>query len=130
MRGRGLGTRLGAVRLGKVKIQERKGKNLALAGKQNNTVLSSNKKWKEKQKKKKKTVHWPGVEPGSTAWKAAMLTVTPPMPAQGMDAQHWLLFHGECGGQDKTIHSYTWLHTGGIDATMLPRSCDHAPQTM
>ena len=25
-------------------------------------------------------MHWPGVEPGSTAWKAAMLTVTPPMP--------------------------------------------------
>ena len=23
-------------------------------------------------------VRWPGVEPGSTAWKATMLTVTPP----------------------------------------------------
>ena len=27
-------------------------------------------------------MHWPGVEPGSAAWKAAMLTVTPPMPTQ------------------------------------------------
>ena len=27
---------------------------------------------------KKKCLRWPGVEPGSTAWKAAMLTVIPP----------------------------------------------------
>ena len=27
---------------------------------------------------KKKVLRWPGVEPGSTAWKATMLTVTPP----------------------------------------------------
>ena len=33
---------------------------------------------KEKKKKKKRTVRWPGVEPGSAAWKATMLTVTPP----------------------------------------------------
>ena len=26
----------------------------------------------------KKMMHWPGVEPGSIAWKATMLTVTPP----------------------------------------------------
>ena len=26
-------------------------------------------------------MRWPGVEPGSTAWKATMLTVTPPTPA-------------------------------------------------
>ena len=25
-------------------------------------------------------MHWPGIEPGSTAWKAAMLTTIPPMP--------------------------------------------------
>ena len=25
-------------------------------------------------------MRWPGVEPGSTAWKATMLTVTPPTP--------------------------------------------------
>ena len=31
-----------------------------------------------KKKKKKKFMRWPGVEPGSTAWKATMLTVTPP----------------------------------------------------
>ena len=29
-----------------------------------------------------KIMHWPGVEPGSTAWKATMLTVTPPMLRQ------------------------------------------------
>ena len=29
-----------------------------------------------------KRVRRPGVEPGSTAWKATMLTVTPPMPAK------------------------------------------------
>ncbi len=28
--------------------------------------------WEEKK------LRWPGVEPGSTAWKATMLTVTPP----------------------------------------------------
>ena len=26
----------------------------------------------------KKSLRWPGVEPGSTAWKAAMLTAIPP----------------------------------------------------
>jgi hypothetical protein len=24
-------------------------------------------------------MRWPGIEPGSTAWKAAMLTIIPPM---------------------------------------------------
>ena len=24
------------------------------------------------------TLRWPGIEPGSTAWKAAMLTIIPP----------------------------------------------------
>ena len=27
---------------------------------------------------KKKSVRWPGIEPGSNAWKASMLTITPP----------------------------------------------------
>ncbi len=27
-----------------------------------------------------KNVRWPGIEPGSTAWKAAMLAFTPPTP--------------------------------------------------
>ena len=31
----------------------------------------------EGEKRKEKNVREPGVEPGSTAWKAAMLTVTP-----------------------------------------------------
>ena len=35
------------------------------------------------KKKGKKNVREPGVEPGSTAWKAAMLTVTPPMLSCG-----------------------------------------------
>ena len=25
-------------------------------------------------------MHWPGIEPGSTAWEAAMLAIIPPMP--------------------------------------------------
>jgi hypothetical protein len=29
-------------------------------------------------KMKKKGMRWPGIEPGSTAWKATMLTITPP----------------------------------------------------
>ena len=29
-------------------------------------------------KQKENEVRWPGVEPGSAAWKATMLTVTPP----------------------------------------------------
>ena len=28
----------------------------------------------------KKNMHRPGVEPGTAAWKATMLTVTPPTP--------------------------------------------------
>ena len=30
------------------------------------------------EEEEKKILRWPGVEPGSTAWKATMLTVTPP----------------------------------------------------
>ena len=33
-----------------------------------------------KRKRKMKSVRWPGIEPGSTAWKAAMLTTIPPTP--------------------------------------------------
>ena len=33
-----------------------------------------------KRKRKIKSVRWPGIEPGSTAWKAAMLTTIPPTP--------------------------------------------------
>jgi hypothetical protein len=29
-------------------------------------------------KKTEKDMRWPGIEPGSTAWKAAMLTIIPP----------------------------------------------------
>ena len=29
-----------------------------------------------------KSVRWPGIEPGSNAWKASMLTITPPTPTQ------------------------------------------------
>ena len=28
--------------------------------------------------KKEKSMRWPGIEPRSTAWKATMLTITPP----------------------------------------------------
>ena len=30
---------------------------------------------------RKNEVRWPGIEPGSTAWKAAMLTTIPPSPS-------------------------------------------------
>ncbi len=36
------------------------------------------------QVEKKNVVRWPGVEPGSAAWKATMLTVTPPTLRQNM----------------------------------------------
>ena len=28
--------------------------------------------------REEKNMRWPGIEPGSTAWKAAMLTIIPP----------------------------------------------------
>ena len=37
----------------------------------------------KKNKINKKCVRRPGIEPGSTAWKATMLTVTPPTHSQG-----------------------------------------------
>ena len=30
-----------------------------------------------------KSVRWPGIEPGSNAWKASMLTITPPTLVDG-----------------------------------------------
>ena len=32
----------------------------------------------DKNEGKKTLLRWPGIEPGSTAWKAAMLTTIPP----------------------------------------------------
>ena len=37
-----------------------------------------NRKQKQNFILQKKNVRWPGIEPGSTAWKATMLTITPP----------------------------------------------------
>ena len=37
-----------------------------------------------------KKVRRPGIEPGSTAWKAAMLTTIPPTPRCRFDIKHWL----------------------------------------
>ena len=42
------------------------------------TQARSSVQWDQKDSGKKKSVRRPGVEPGSTAWKATMLTVTPP----------------------------------------------------
>ncbi len=38
-------------------------------------------------KDSKNKLRWPGVEPGSIAWKATMLTVTPPTPADSQPAE-------------------------------------------
>ena len=45
----------------------------------------------KKKKQKQKTCHalrWPGIEPGSTAWKAAMLTTIPPSHGNSMNICH------------------------------------------
>ena len=39
-------------------------------------------KRKKKKKKKEKPLRRPGIEPGSTTWKAAMLTTIPPTLSQ------------------------------------------------
>ena len=39
------------------------------------------------QKGKKRGLRRPGIEPGSTAWKAAMLTTIPPTPLRGTRGQ-------------------------------------------
>ena len=36
-----------------------------------------------------KKVRRPGIEPGSTAWKAAMLTTIPPTPRCHLDSNVW-----------------------------------------
>ena len=41
-------------------------------------------------KEEKKILRWPGVEPGSTAWKATMLTVTPPTLTYLISHDNWL----------------------------------------
>ena len=37
-------------------------------------------KYVKKRKKPTKSLRWPRIELGSTAWKATMLTITPPTP--------------------------------------------------
>ena len=49
-------------------------------GAEGNYVLSRSLREGMEGRKRKKSMRWPGVEPGSTAWKATMLTVTPPTP--------------------------------------------------
>ncbi|KAK2582332.1 hypothetical protein KPH14_004669 [Odynerus spinipes] len=36
--------------------------------------------------KLQKNLRWPGIEPGSTAWKATMLTITPPSQLKSLGA--------------------------------------------
>ena len=50
-----------------------------------------------------KTVRRPGIEPGSTAWKAAMLTTIPPTPRCRLDSNVWPRF------QDQLIKD--WLNS-------------------
>ena len=41
-------------------------------------IVLRNDKGSDVEEKKNEKVRWPGIEPGSTAWKATMLTFTPP----------------------------------------------------
>ena len=44
--------------------------------------------------KKKEKLRWPGIKPGSIAWKATMLTITPPTLAWLTDAANvWDSIH-------------------------------------
>ena len=64
---------------------------------------------------KKKVMRWPGVEPGSTAWKATMLTVTPPTPV-------------ECGSLQGTFYHYshTVITIYGVSTAIDRRPGDEA----
>ena len=42
-------------------------------------LYNEKKNKKQKTKKQKTNLCWPGIEPGSTDWKAGMLTTLPPM---------------------------------------------------
>ena len=67
-----------------------------------------------------KTMRWPGVEPGSTAWKAAMLTVTPPtQPCMYVFYKHIITDHSyqfrnpwgsgkRCLSQVNPVHPMLW----------------------
>ena len=45
-----------------------------------------------KKSKVQKNLRWPGIEPGSTAWKAAMLTTIPP----SHDCNETILSYDHC----------------------------------
>ena len=54
-------------------------------------------------------MRWPGIEPGSTAWKATMLTITPPSPLRkGFELNNRLSYKlflsGPCVKQHKGSH--------------------------
>ena len=51
-------------------------------------------------------MRWPGVEPGSTAWKAIMLTITPPTLALHHTAMHCTALVSVCNSTDKHMHIY------------------------
>ena len=53
---------------------------------------------------KRLTMRWPGIEPGSTAWKAAMLTTIPPTLCchGGVEGSY---FNGELERRKKKIYN-------------------------
>ena len=66
-------------------------------------------RWGDLQPRKKrleKKVRWPGIEPGSTAWKATMLTFTPPTQLE-------ILVHFEDYKQNSTyVDPFGTVHNG------------------
>ena len=75
-------------------------------------------------------MHWPGIEPGSTAWQAAMLSTIPPMPLCEHSHNIWWIssvwwhFREHCSG---AVHHHGAMPTlfRRMDWPMSNKCCDH-----
>ena len=116
--------------LEKVKIQERKRKHLALAGKQNNTLLSSNKMEREAEKKTNCALAGSRTRIYCLEGSNADRYTTNACTRKGCTTLGFVSWRVWWPRQNNTLIHLPMVAYKGRDATMLPRSCDYAPQIM
>ena len=62
-------------------------------------------------------MRWPGIEPGSTAWKAAMLTTIPPTLGYELVQYGFSVLEDPYGMKKKTVTAVTRIRTWVTAAT-------------
>ena len=70
-------------------------------------------------------MHWPGIEPGSTAWEAAILTTIPPTLTVNITNDNWQNKFTEISDEHK--HNYFPNHKKSLDCPCSVKHPSHNP---